>query len=67
MTTQTLPEPEESRVATPAPAFTWQSIAGQWLHASATKDTDDTQALARRLAAVQRWRGLPPEDSTCRL
>jgi hypothetical protein len=42
------------------PSFTWQGIAGHWL-GSPTVRSMEIETLARREAAVQRWRGLIPE------
>jgi hypothetical protein len=38
-------------------SFNWQDIAGHWLRS----DRDHETELARRQAALQRWRGLNPE------
>jgi hypothetical protein len=56
-------EKRESALITPTPpeAFsTWHDLAGHWLRNPAGK-TQEGEALARRLAALQRWRGLAPE------
>lgn len=46
---------------TPPEAFsTWHDLAGHWLR-SPGADAQGNEALARRLAALQRWRGLNPE------
>jgi len=41
-----------------ATVCTWRDMAGQWLRAPNAGESE-LEALARRLAAVQRWRGVP--------
>ena len=65
MSPKTIPEPREelrASATTPDTSFTWRGLAGHWLR---TSPAHETEALARRRAAVQRWRGLPTEKAAC--
>ncbi len=56
-------EERENALITPTPAeafSTWHDLAGHLLRNPATR-TLEGEALTRRLAALQRWRGLLPE------
>ncbi|MBY0510863.1 MAG: hypothetical protein K2P94_12045 [Rhodospirillaceae bacterium] len=71
MTSKTFADkPEDARTTTvltgaQGTSFTWQGISGHWLRSPSDRDCE-TEILARRQAAVQRWRGLIPE-TTARL
>ncbi len=43
-------------------SLTWQNLAGHWLRPHTDLD-HEPERLARRQAAVQRWRGLIPENT----
>jgi hypothetical protein len=65
MTSKTFDQPEEALITTTTTvaqgtSFTWQGIAGHWLRSPSDYETE---TLARRQAAVQRWRGLIPENT----
>ena len=65
MTYKSFPEQrEESRATATATPLTWHEIAGHWLRSPAVQ-AQETESFARRQAAVQRWRGLPPEPASC--
>jgi hypothetical protein len=65
MTAKTFPEKREDlRLVTPVSSLTWHTLAGHWLR-SPTAQAHESEASVRRQAAVQRWRGLPPEATTC--
>ena len=52
---------ENTFIPTPPEAFsTWHDLAGHRLRSPAA-DTQGAEAIARRLAALQRWRGLGPK------
>jgi hypothetical protein len=71
MTSKTFVDQQEEARATitsisaQGTSFTWQDIAGHWLRSPEGRDYE-AERLARRQAALQRWRGLIPE-TTARL
>jgi len=68
MTSKTFADQEDSlavitATGTQGTSFTWQNLAGHWLRSASERD-HDIDAVARRQVAVQRWRGLIPENTT---